>query len=232
MFDLPNLRSALLRLCVLAVLAWVFAPTSAQADRRTAISLLDAPVSYQANYVFMSGGKAFHGQVKHAPGRERREWSDAMGEQAMLVRRDADAVYFVAPALRIFLAAGYKETAAAFGDVESLTLELTAEGNERLAARSARRYRAEGQSPSGAAFSGTVWVSSEGILLKAKGMLRDRAGDQDFETELTDLKIGAVDPQAFEPPKGFTRIALGGIIAPEKIAELLRLLRQGGARSR
>lgn len=232
MFHHFFLRSGLARMCCAAAFAFSMIATEALADRRKAVELLDAPVSYQANYVFLSGGKTFRGQVKHAPGRERRDWNDAMGAQAMVIRRDTDTVFFLAPMLRMYLAAGYQETAAAFGDIESLTLDLTAEGTERMAARSARRFRAKGQSPSGATFSGTLWISSEGILLKATGMLQDQTGEQSFETELSDIRMGNVDSQAFEPPKGFTRIALGGMIAPDKIAEMLRLLRQGGSRSR
>jgi hypothetical protein len=195
-------------------------------ERPTVAEILDPDVAYQADYTLRTPTQRFAGRVYHDGRRERREWSDRSGSYALLVRRDIDAVYVVFPQYGFYLSTTYKGMGGLIGDPENLVLDMTPTGSERVAERPARRYDVRGVSGSGGRLVGTVWLSPENVLVRSRGTVRFAGRDESFESELSNLAFGPLDPALFEPPTNFVRITLDAFVAPQNIPYLVDSLRR------
>ena len=206
----------------MAMAGWL-APAWGWAAER-ALDLLDAPVSYSADF-YVSGDKGtYQGSVRHMPGRERRDFGTRDGGQAVILHRDTDSAYLLKPSGRWYVGLGLAAVGALAGGLDSLTVERTKVGSETVAGIRATRYKVSGQGPKDSRFDGDAWFSRDGILVKAAGSLRADGRISQVETGLSNLKVGAVDEATLELPSGWLSMDLRSI-PPERLAQAVNSLR-------
>jgi len=194
--------AAAIILCVVLLLA----PRLGQAEPIDALALLDAPVEYTADYALTQDDQTWRGTVVHAAGRERRDFTTSLGTQAILLRRDTDQAVVLWPERKWYLSTSLNALTGLLGGTDRLQLERHADGAEAIGGERCERYRVSG------IFTGRIWLTRDGILIRAAGMLRIKGREHAFATQLVHLRRTAVDADAFELPIGYH-----GIPVPPRI---------------
>lgn len=190
-----------------------------------ALDLLDAPVSYTADFAVSSDKGTYHGTVWHAFGRERRDFGTQGGSQTVLLRRDTDSAYLMKPSGRWYVGLGFQAVGALAGGVDNLWVERKKLREESVAGIRATRYKVAATGPKGTRFDGDAWFSKEDILVRASGQMTDGNGRRaDVETSLSNLKVGRVDERVFELPAGWLGMDLRSV-PPERIAQAVEGLK-------
>lgn len=183
-----------------------------------ALDLLDAPVAYTAHYTVSSDKGTFEGSVWHSPGRERREFATAAGGQAVLLRRDKDAAYLMAPSRKWYVGFGLHAAATLAGGLDGLTVERKRIKDETVAGLRATRYKVAA-SGGGGRFDGDAWFSKDGIMVKAAGTLTGRDGRaEQVETGLSEVRVGPVDEAMLSLPAGYFGLDLRSV-PPENLQQ-------------
>jgi hypothetical protein len=205
---------------ILFILTWAQAARSAE----PALDLLDAPVSYTAAFSVSSSRGTYHGTVWHAPGLERREVATSGGGQGVLIDRKADAAYLLGVSGKWYVGLSLRAAAGMVGGLESWRATRTKVREESVAGLKATRWKTRAEGPKGG-FSGDVWTSRDGIVVKASGILSSVDGDDSpVEMTLSDVRVGAVDRQFLELPKGWFGFDLRQV-PPERVAQAVESLR-------
>ena len=154
--------------------------------------------SFSAEVVFDDGMRL---AVEQVEGRERQVETAATGElRERLVLGDRREIW------DLYRADGQATVYSPWYDPRVLLrlpamlvlLEPVLEGTETLLGESALRFRLDWEDPEGAFWDGLVWVSADGIVLKAEVRFRAYEGDSLYDGEvrfeLRNLKREALEP--------------------------------------
>jgi hypothetical protein len=171
--------------------------SAARAETIDALAAIDAPVDYRADYALTEGDQTWHGTVVHAPHRERRDFTTQLGTQAILMRRDTDLIAVLWPQRKWYLSTSLNAILHWGGGGGDLTLDRRRDGRETIGGERCIRYAVTG------AFTGRMWYTRDGILMRAVGDLHVGGRDRKISTQLAHLKRGAVDADDFELPVGY-----------------------------
>lgn len=197
---------------------------AARASER-ALDLLDAPVSFTADFQLSGDKGTYHGTVWHVPGRERRDFATAQGGQSVILRRDDDSAYLLKPGGRWYVGLGFSAVGALAGGLDQLTVARVRQGRERVGGIAATRYKVTAQGPKGGGFAGLAWFSDDGVLLKAEGDLTEPGGRSSrVATALSNIRVGKVDATRFEVPAGWFGMDLRSVPS-ERVAQAIDSLR-------
>jgi len=169
----------------------------ASAEQVDALTALDAPVEFRAEYSVSADDQTWRGTVVHAPGRERRDFATALGTQAVLLRRDIDQAAVLWPQRKWYLTTSLRALAGIFGGPDGIKLDRRRDGKETVGDERCMRWIADG------GFSGRLWYSADGILIRAAGVLRVKGHETSVVTQLARIRRIAVDPDEFELPLGY-----------------------------
>jgi hypothetical protein len=193
---------------LLVVLLWVGGGLPVRAEQVSVAQLLDAKADYVADFYLTSGGSRYQGSVVHAPGRERREFDTPAGRQILLLRRDIDEAAVVLPDRKLYLRTSFQAMAGMVGGFDDVVLDRSPTGAEKVSGQSTTRYAIAGAGGQSGRFTGTVWMTKDGILMRARGRVLFNGRDTPVELGLTALRRIKADPSAFVPPAGYTGIPL------------------------
>jgi len=174
----------------------------------TAAELLDAKLDYVADYYLTTGSGRFQGTVIHGPGHERREFDAAAGHQILLLRRDIDEAAVLWSQRKLYVSTSFQALAALIGGFDGVLLDRQAVGHERIGNEKTTRYqiRPMGKGPGG--FSGQIWMTSDGILMKADGEASLNGHPVKLVTGLLNLQRIKADPSAFVRPSDYIGLPL------------------------
>jgi len=181
----------------LAVVAAAFGHGRAGADEMDVIAALDAPVDFTADYSLTADDQTWRGTIEHAPGRERREFATVLGSQAILLRRDIDQAAVLWPKRKWYLTTSLSKLARIVGGPAGITLDRRRDGSEFVSGERCSRWLVDG------GFAGRIWLSTDGILMRAAGILKLRGRETTVATQLAHVKRNAVDADEFELPLGY-----------------------------
>lgn len=202
----------------------VAAPMTGRAAER-ALDLLDAAVSYSADFTVSGDKGTYQGSVRHVPGRERRDFATKDGGQAVILRRDTNSAYLLKPSGKWYVGLAFGAVGALAGGLDNLSVDRVKQGNETVGGIKATRYKVVGNGPKGSTFDGHAWFSADGILVKAAGTLREASGKASLvETQLSNLRLGKVDDAVFEVPQGWFGMDLRSV-PPERIAQVVESMK-------
>jgi hypothetical protein len=171
--------------------------TAVRAEPFDALDALDAPVEFKADYSLTANDQTWRGSVVHAPGREKREFATSLGSQQILLRRDIDQAAVLWPERKWYLTTGLTALSGLIGGVAALKLDRHRDGTETVGGEHCARWLVEGQ------FAGRMWFTSDGILMRAVGMMRLGGRDTAISTQLAHIRREAVDVDDFELPVGY-----------------------------
>lgn len=210
-------------LCVGLVLNLLIVLPAMAAER--ALDLLDAAVSFTADFTVSGDKGTYHGSVWHAPGRERRDFGTKDGGQAVILRRDTNSAYLLKPSGRWYVGLGFNAVGALAGGIDGLTVERTRQGTDIVAGVKTTRYKVGGSGPKGSRFDGHAWFSTEGVMMKAEGTVTESNGRRsEVLTVLSNLRLGKVDERMFELPAGWMGMDLRSV-PPERLGQAIEAMR-------
>lgn len=196
----------MLRTLLLTVGVGLGAATAVSAQMslaENALDLVDAKIDYQADYALTSGNQHFHGKVIHAPGRERWEFTTGSGQQVLLLRRDIDEAAMLWPERRWYMSTTFTMMANLLGGLGTEVLHARESGIERINGETVTRYHVDK-----GAFTGDLWRTSDGILIKAAGVVTYQGSPTPGELVLSNLHRGKTDPSLFVRPPDYFGIPL------------------------
>ncbi len=205
---------------LLFALVWGFPATAAE----PALDLLDVPVSYTAAFSVTSSRGTYHGRVWHMPGLERREVATAGGGQGLLIDRKGDSATLLGLSGKWYVGLSLRAAAGMVGGLDAWQATRTRVREENVAGLRATRWKTRAEGPKGG-FIGDIWTSREGIVVKAVGTLNSADGDDSaVEMTLSDIRVGGVDPQVFDLPKGWFGFDLRQVPA-DKVVQAVESLK-------
>lgn len=176
--------------------ALLVAAPAARAEPVDVIAWIDAPVEYRADYALTEGDQTWHGTVVHAPKRERRDFTTAIGTQAILMRRDTDQIAILWPQRHWYLSTSLNALLH-WGGGGNLMADRHHDGVEIIENEPCVRFTVTG------AFNGRMWFTKDGIMIRARGKIAVNGHEREIATQLTHLKREPVDADDFELPVGY-----------------------------
>lgn len=189
-----------------------------------ALDLLDVPASYTAAFSVTSSRGTYHGRVWHMPGLERREVATDGGGQGILIDRNADTAYLLGLSGKWYVGLSLRAAAGMVGGLDAWQASRTRVREENVAGLRVTRWKTRAEGPKGG-FTGDIWTSREGVVVKAVGVLNSADGDDSpVEMSLSDLRVGAVDRRMFDLPKGWFGFDLRQV-PPDKVVQAVESLK-------
>lgn len=207
-------------IAVLFMLVWGLPALAAE----PALDLLDVQASYTAAFSVTSSRGTYHGRVWHMPGLERREVATDGGGQGILIDRNADTAYLLGLSGKWYVGLSLRAAAGMVGGLDAWQASRTRVREENVAGLRATRWKTRAEGPKGG-FTGDIWTSREGVVVKAVGVLNSADGDDSpVEMSLSDLRVGAVDRRMFDLPKGWFGFDLRQV-PPDKVVQAVESLK-------
>ncbi len=159
-------------------------------------------VAYSADETVTTGGRQKTGKLHAMPGRTRLETSSRGMRQVMLMLRDTGEAYALMPDMGMYMQLpGAMMLPDLRHDAEFSLVEKA--GSETVAGVEATRYRVAGKLHGRRDFQGDLWLSGQGIALKTElTYLSVKGGSRTTLKELSNLRIGDIDPGLFDIPEG------------------------------
>jgi hypothetical protein len=187
-------------------LALALASLTAVASVASAQSPLPIPkVEYSADRVVESSAGTFTGKFYGTPDKERAETQMGGVGTLVITRRDKDVTWNVMPAQKMYMEtnqrAAREQTAGMPADVTFS--EVGPETVEGVATTKYKLLMKDGTA------GGFMWFTAEGIMLKMDGVQKDGKDSSRMTITLKNLQIGPQDPQLFEVPSDYTKMAGG-----------------------
>ena len=169
------------------------------AERDIAFSL--PKLSYTAERRVADGHHWQSMRVYYRPGMERMELEgDAAAGNVIIARFDRPVPWVLMPQLHLYIELP-GEVSARFQQLLA-GLRLMPEGPARIEGTAAEKYRVTGS------LTGTLWLDRQGIPLRIQGQTMIGGRSTPADLEQSDVRIGAVSPDLFELPQGYSRITL------------------------
>lgn len=170
----------------------------------------ETKVEYSADQYMGDGSLMMKSRIYHASGRSRMEMEERGVNQAIITRMDQEVVWVLMIPEKMYMETqlGKEEKTR---DVRQCSYTTAKEaGKETVNGIPATVNEVEATCPDGSAFSGKMWTSREGILVKLEAIANGSAKEkgQRVRMELKNLAIGKQNPALFELPAGFTKMEM------------------------
>jgi hypothetical protein len=192
-----------------AVLGLLLAPGVA-----LAATLGDAQIGFSADRTLVVDGRSYAGKIWTMPGRQRHEQAIQGYQPVFLLRVDKPIGEIVVPQLHTIVEFAMPPELRVLADPN---LRRNPVGHETIDGIATTKYAIDETVPEGHA-AGTIWLSHDGIPMKAAGSFTASNGrTSTIRWELHHVRIGPQPAALFEPPQGYSRLP------PEAIAPLLGL---------
>jgi hypothetical protein len=167
-------------------------------------------VEYSADQYMGDGEQMMKSRIYQASNKSRMELEEGGGQQAIITRLDRKVVWtlLIPEKMYMEMPMGKEEKTR---DVRQCSAVSTKDvGKEEVNGISATVSDVEATCPDGSGFSGKVWTTGDGILVKmdavSKGAGKEKG--QRVLMEVKNLKIGKQDPALFELPAGFAKLSV------------------------
>ena len=175
-----------------------------------ASGFMETKAEYSADQYMGDGSRVMKSRIYQASGKSRMEMEEGGGSQAIITRMDRKVVWMLMIPEKMYMETpmGKEEKTR---DVRQCSYTSPKEaGKETVNGIPATVSEVEATCPDGSSFSGKMWTSREGILVKldavAKGSAKEKG--QRVLMELKNLKIGKQNPALFEVPAGFAKMEM------------------------
>lgn len=173
-----------------------------------AAGLAEPKVEYSADQVAGSEGKTMKSRVYHAPGKQRMDMEEGGGQQSIITRADRKLFWIVMPDQKMYMEKSLEEGKKERRDLTDCSFTQKSAGRETVNGIDAAKSEIEVSCPDTSEYSGTMWTSKDGILVKMDAVAKGKGSKDRFRMELKNLKIGKQDPKLFEVPPGYQPIRM------------------------
>lgn len=176
----------------------------------TAAAFTAPKVEYSADQYMGDGKQMVKSRVYQASEKSRMEFEEGGGQQAIITRLDRKVIWTLIIPEKMYMEhpMGKEEKTR---DVRQCSAVSTRDvGKEEVNGISATVSEVEATCPDGSGFSGKVWTSPDGIMVKMDAVSKGagKKNGQRVVMEVKNLKIGKQDPALFELPPGFSKLAM------------------------
>jgi len=190
---------------------------AAFAGAASAAGFAEPKVEYSAdNYVTAEDGKEVKFKMYQAPDRQRMDFDEG-GKQSMIFRPDKKVSWIVMPEQKMYLEMSLEEGKAKgpgtrTRDMSDCSVTQKPSGKEVVNGVDTTRSDVDVSCPDGAKYTGKVWMSKEGIMVKMDATAKDGSGTKGrVRMELKNLKVGKLAPGTFEVPSGYKPMKMPGM---------------------
>jgi len=172
-----------------------------------------AAVEYSADYIMESAAGAVRGHIYSAPGVERRE--DVMDGGATMVtirRDDKKALWMLMPSERMYMEIKAGQPSAGpprAPSPEEYQTQMTTEGREEVAGVMTTKSKVIMTAADGSKMGGFWWTTDDGIVVKMDVLSVDKGEKLRMKRELSNIQVGAQQPDLFEIPADYTTMQTG-----------------------
>jgi len=192
-------------------LAILFPVTLWAADK----TFQEPDVEYSADEHMETEDFAMQAKVYHAPGKERREQDMSGMRQIMIMRSDKGVVWMLMPEQKMYMEMKMKmdQGKKDASDIKDYKIEYTVVGEEIVNGMNTTKSKVIMTDKKDNKFSGFMWVSKEGIMVKMDTVSKVEGANMRVKMERMNIKIQRQDSQLFEVPSGYNKMsmpAMGG----------------------
>ena len=195
-----------------------------------AVDVLDLRTEYAAASTVGTGAAQRHGRLWRTPLALRHETVDGSRPITVIARLDRKVAWLLVPEQKLAVEMGLDNLGLPGALLSGAGVTQTPLGDEVMAGRRTTRVRVERAATDGTThFSGLVWTTPEGIIMKIAGTGETQGRKGSLDMSFSEVRVGRQDPALFELPDGFRRLALTGVDFETLLAgvEQLRQLGQG-----
>jgi Domain of unknown function (DUF4412) len=165
-------------------------------------------VSYSADRTIETEAGTMTGKVYATRGMARSETTMSGMTTVMILRHDKQLGYMLMPAQHMYQQLDFAQAQKQSGAQASDQVDITQVGSETVEGQSTTKYKMLMKDGSAGGF---IWITSDGIPVKMDMLSKNGREKMRMTLTLTNLKIGAQDPQLFEVPADYKALPkLGG----------------------
>ena len=180
-----------------------------------AAGMTEPTVEYSGDQFMGAEGQIMQSKVYHAPGKQRMEMDQAGAKQVIITRSDRKLSWVLMVDQKMYMEMAQEGAKNQTRDIRECAMTQRAGGRETVNGVSTTRSEVEASCPDGSRYSGSMWTTSEGIMVKLDAVSREGSGKGSrVSIELKNLKIGRQDPSLFEIPAGYTKMAMPSGMGP------------------
>lgn len=185
---------------VLLLLAGLLLPHGAGAQL-----LGDARVAFSADRTLTIDDRTYPGRVYARPGLQRHEQELGGIEQVIILQRNGAHGWLVLPGMHSYVEFYFPR---ALDELSDPSLRSVAVGKDTVSGLRTTKYRIEHTARDGTSVDGYVWVSDQGIIVKADGYYTAAKGGRRTPVKLllSNIRIGAQDQALFDVPQNFVKL--------------------------
>ncbi len=192
-------------LCIGLISLMVFETTQG-----VAATFTTPKVEYSADQYMGDGEQMVKSRVYQASGKIRMEFEEGGGQQAIITRPDLKVMWtlMIPEKMYMEISMGKEEKTR---DVRQCSPVSTKDvGKEEVNGISATVSEVEATCPDGSGFSGKVWTTRDGIMVKMDAVSKGAGKKQGQRVvmEVKNLKIGKQEQALFELPPDFAKLAM------------------------
>ena len=201
----------IVRLALLAVSA---ALLTMQPGPVQAAGFMEPNAEYSADQYSGVRGKTIKSKIYHAPKKQRMDMEEGGRSQHTITRMDKKVFWIVMPEKKMYMERSLDVKSPEQGrDIKECDVTRKNSGKEMVNGVSTAKSFVEMKCPDGAGFSGDIWESKEGIIVKMD-IVDKKEGKDHLTVELKNLKIGKLDPGIFEVPGDYRKTTMPSVSMP------------------
>ena len=173
---------------------------------------LPAPTaSYSATATYTIGKDHYTSTVFANGANERRVVDTELGPQIVIIKRNEGKAYLLQPAIgALEMPLSSKEIGVDVGQLFTTTARPA--GTETISGLKTTKYRLTAQPATNTKFTGTVWATDDGIIVKVDGTGSYRGQPTHVAMALSDVKRGDQPVSSFELPRDTRIIPAGPLV--------------------
>jgi hypothetical protein len=157
-------------------------------------------VAYSADRTIETEAGTMTGKVYATRGMERSETTMSGMTTVMILRHDKQLGYMLMPAQHMYQQLDFAQARKQSGSQAADSVDITQVGTETIEGHSTTKYKMLMKDASGGGF---IWITSDGIAIKMDLLSKNAREKTRMTVTLTNLQIGAQDPQLFEVPPDY-----------------------------
>lgn len=188
---------------VFLICLWVFGGAEAGAT-----AFMMPKVEYSADQYIGDGEQMMKSRIYQASGKARMELEEGGGQQAIITRLDRKLIWTLMIPEKMYMEMPMGKEEKTRDVRQCSAVSMKEGGKEEVNGISATVSEVEAACPDGSGFSGKVWTTRDGILVKmdavSKGAGKEKG--QRVVMEVKNLMIGKQDPALFELPPDFSKL--------------------------
>jgi hypothetical protein len=183
---------------MLAAAAALALASTAQADPRQ-----NPTADYMADAVAKTEGQPDSiSKIWYTKDKIRVDVSHQGQTMAVIMDRTSKKMWVLVPKQKLYQEEPMPE-GEAHNPISSGTWEVAKAGEEKVGTVDTTKWTVDGKGTDGRVFKGSIWTTKENIQVKMDGESEDEGKKVKVNSELKNLKIGAVDAKVFDLPKDY-----------------------------